>query len=120
MRVNLVGPEDIAVITPYFAQARKIRLLLKQAGIEGIMVCSVELIQGQVRPHLPQCQLSYHINVRLFVGAARHHRVYRSEQPRFALLRREIHPWFCRKSAPIQWYVSVFPGIARHALVVWS
>lgn len=39
------------MITPYYAQARKIRLLLKQAGVEGTTVCSVELMQGQVRAH---------------------------------------------------------------------
>ncbi|KAH9930501.1 P-loop containing nucleoside triphosphate hydrolase protein [Epithele typhae] len=45
-----VRPEDIAVITPYHAQGRKIRLLLKQSTIEGVTVCSVEQIQGQERP----------------------------------------------------------------------
>ncbi|KAH9930514.1 P-loop containing nucleoside triphosphate hydrolase protein, partial [Epithele typhae] len=44
-----VRPEDIAVITPYYAQARKIRLLLRQSTIKGVTVCSVEQIQGQVR-----------------------------------------------------------------------
>ncbi|KAH9930534.1 P-loop containing nucleoside triphosphate hydrolase protein [Epithele typhae] len=45
-----VRPEDIAVITPYYAQARKIRMLLKTSKIEGVTVCSVEQIQGQERP----------------------------------------------------------------------
>ena len=43
-----VGPEDIAVVTQYHAQVLKIRKLLRQAGMEGITVTSVENIQGQV------------------------------------------------------------------------
>ncbi|KAH9930517.1 P-loop containing nucleoside triphosphate hydrolase protein [Epithele typhae] len=40
----------IAVITPYHAQGRKIRTLLKKSKIDGVTVCSVEQIQGQERP----------------------------------------------------------------------
>ena len=55
--VLCAGPEDIAVITPYYAQTRKICLLLKESGIEGVTVCSVELIQGQV------CRCIYNTSV---------------------------------------------------------
>ena len=37
------------MITPYFAQIRKIRKLLKTANIQGVQVASVEEFQGQVR-----------------------------------------------------------------------
>ena len=45
-----IGPEDIAVVTQYHAQVLKIRKLLRETGIpKGVMVTSVENIQGQVR-----------------------------------------------------------------------
>lgn len=43
-----VGAQDIGVITPYFAQSRKIRKLLQKERIEGVKVSSVEDFQGQV------------------------------------------------------------------------
>jgi len=41
--------KDIGVITPYNAQAGKIRALLRKFKIEGVKVGSVEEFQGQVR-----------------------------------------------------------------------
>lgn len=40
---------SIGVITPYHAQAMKIRALLKKSGYDGIKVGTVEDFQGQVR-----------------------------------------------------------------------
>ncbi|KAI1789430.1 P-loop containing nucleoside triphosphate hydrolase protein [Ganoderma leucocontextum] len=46
-----IRPEDIAVVTQYHAQVLKIRKLLRETGIaKGVMVTSVENIQGQERP----------------------------------------------------------------------
>ncbi|TBU41757.1 P-loop containing nucleoside triphosphate hydrolase protein [Dichomitus squalens] len=45
-----VRPDDIAVVTQYHAQVLKIRKLLRDSGIQGVMVTSVENIQGQERP----------------------------------------------------------------------
>lgn len=42
------GAKDIGVITPYFAQVRKIRTLLRKANINDLKVASVEEFQGQV------------------------------------------------------------------------
>ncbi|RDX46185.1 P-loop containing nucleoside triphosphate hydrolase protein [Lentinus brumalis] len=44
-----IRAEDIAVVTQYHGQVMKIRKLLRQAGLEGITVTSVENIQGQER-----------------------------------------------------------------------
>ncbi|KAI0634733.1 P-loop containing nucleoside triphosphate hydrolase protein [Trametes polyzona] len=44
-----VHPRDIGVITPYLAQARKIRMLLKREDINDLQVASVEEFQGQER-----------------------------------------------------------------------
>ena len=38
------------MITPYYAQMRKVRMLLKREAITGVKVASVEEFQGQVRP----------------------------------------------------------------------
>ena len=38
------------MITPYYAQMRKIRMLLKREAITDVKVASVEEFQGQVRP----------------------------------------------------------------------
>ncbi|KAM5541781.1 hypothetical protein V8D89_004510 [Ganoderma adspersum] len=46
-----IRPEDIAVVTQYHAQVLKIRKLLRESDIpKGVMVTSVENIQGQERP----------------------------------------------------------------------
>jgi len=44
-----IYPEEIGVIAPYRAQVRKIRELLKHAGLSDISVGSVEQFQGQER-----------------------------------------------------------------------
>ena len=43
---------SICVISPYHAQVRKIRQLLRQAGLVDVKVGSVEEFQGQVRVQL--------------------------------------------------------------------
>ncbi|OJT08299.1 hypothetical protein TRAPUB_838 [Trametes pubescens] len=48
-RQHPVRAEDIGIITPYYAQVRKIRLLLRKEHIEGAKVGSVEEFQGQER-----------------------------------------------------------------------
>ncbi|KAI0634732.1 P-loop containing nucleoside triphosphate hydrolase protein [Trametes polyzona] len=48
-RSHPVQGAEIGVITPYFAQVRKIRLLLRRENIEGVKVGSVEEFQGQER-----------------------------------------------------------------------
>jgi helicase MOV-10 len=42
-----IADQDIGVITPYHAQCRKIRMVLK-AFADGVKVGSVEEFQGQV------------------------------------------------------------------------
>ena len=44
-----VEAKDIGIITPYFAQIRKIRTLLKKSNIQDTKVASVEEFQGLVR-----------------------------------------------------------------------
>ncbi|KAI0062682.1 P-loop containing nucleoside triphosphate hydrolase protein [Artomyces pyxidatus] len=44
-----IDPADIGVITPYKAQAKKIKALLKEVNLEAITVGSVEQFQGQER-----------------------------------------------------------------------
>ncbi|EIW51636.1 P-loop containing nucleoside triphosphate hydrolase protein [Trametes versicolor FP-101664 SS1] len=48
-RQHPVRAEDIGIITPYYAQVRRIRLLLSNECIEGAKVGSVEEFQGQER-----------------------------------------------------------------------
>ena len=48
-------PREIGVITPYHAQARKIRQLLEHAQLSGVKVGSVEEFQGQVRALSSPC-----------------------------------------------------------------
>ncbi|RPD55534.1 P-loop containing nucleoside triphosphate hydrolase protein [Lentinus tigrinus ALCF2SS1-7] len=48
-RSHPVRAQDIGIITPYFAQSRKIRKLLQKERIEGVKVASVEEFQGQER-----------------------------------------------------------------------
>ncbi|RDX46171.1 P-loop containing nucleoside triphosphate hydrolase protein [Lentinus brumalis] len=48
-RSHPVRAHDIGVITPYFAQSRKIRKLLQKEKIDGVKVASVEEFQGQER-----------------------------------------------------------------------
>ncbi|KAI0824891.1 P-loop containing nucleoside triphosphate hydrolase protein [Trametes gibbosa] len=48
-RRHPVRAEEIGVITPYYAQVRKIRLLLRDQHLEGVKVGSVEEFQGQER-----------------------------------------------------------------------
>lgn len=46
--VILIADAEIGVITPYYAQSRKIRATLKGVA-DGVKVGSVEEFQGQVR-----------------------------------------------------------------------
>ncbi|KAI0691003.1 P-loop containing nucleoside triphosphate hydrolase protein [Cerioporus squamosus] len=48
-RSHPIRAEDIAVVTQYHGQVMKIRKLLRQAGLDGVTVTSVENIQGQER-----------------------------------------------------------------------
>ncbi|KAH9849037.1 P-loop containing nucleoside triphosphate hydrolase protein [Lenzites betulinus] len=48
-RGHPVRAAEIGVITPYYAQVRKLRLLLRRRSIEGVKVGSVEEFQGQER-----------------------------------------------------------------------
>jgi superfamily I DNA and/or RNA helicase len=43
-----LDPEDVGIITPYKAQSRAIRELLKVAKLSDISVGSVEQFQGEV------------------------------------------------------------------------
>jgi helicase MOV-10 len=75
-----VGPEDIGIITPYHAQAQKIRrLLLTTSGkYSDIKVGTVEEFQGQVgRSRLGNLALN---SVRT-AGTTSHHHVHRTQQP---------------------------------------
>ena len=45
---NCIGAEEIGIITPYYAQMKKIRTLLRHEQIAGVKVASVEEFQGQV------------------------------------------------------------------------
>ncbi len=47
--IPVVDAEEIGVVTPYKAQLRAIRELLRSAGLKGVSVGSVEKFQGQVR-----------------------------------------------------------------------
>ncbi|CDO71156.1 hypothetical protein BN946_scf184845.g26, partial [Trametes cinnabarina] len=44
-----IRAEEIGVITPYYAQVRKLRLLLRRENIDDVKVGSVEEFQGQER-----------------------------------------------------------------------
>ena len=45
----VIDAEEIGVVTPYKAQLRAVRELLRSAGLKGVSVGSVEKFQGQVR-----------------------------------------------------------------------
>jgi hypothetical protein len=73
MLVSL-GPADIGVITPYHAQAYKIR---QKLSLPDITVGSVEEFQGQVSS--PENYLPYGCGY-TSVGTASDHHVYGSKQ----------------------------------------
>jgi hypothetical protein len=94
-------PQDIGVITPYHAQAKKIRQLLSGEDIKDTQVASVELFQGQVfRSRCTRC-LSF--SVFAILGTDRHHHVDRKKHPGSDLARSEAHPRLRRQPTAVQW-----------------
>ncbi len=88
---TLADAHDIGVITPYFAQSRKIRKLLQKEKIDGVKVASVEEFQGQVR----SCPLKAHVwslTATLVTGTKGHHHLHGSQQQGPLELRREVQP----------------------------
>lgn len=70
--------KDIGVITPYHAQVRKIRKLLRDAGYADVDVGSIEIFQGQVRRQLSI--MHRHMSILTgHAGAQGYHHLYRSE-----------------------------------------
>jgi hypothetical protein len=86
--------KDIGVITPYHAQAKKIRQLLSGEDTKNTQVASVELFQGQVfHFRCIQCLL---FSIFVILGTNRHHHVDRKKHPGPNLTRPEAHPRFRR------------------------
>ena len=42
-----MDPKDIAILTPYNAQAAEISKCLAQRGVKGVTVCSITKSQGE-------------------------------------------------------------------------
>ena len=98
----LTEPRDIGVITPYHAQVRKIRRLLRESNFEDVKVGSVEEFQGQVRRHLRLSTRAYIPLTHRVAGAARDHCLHCPKQWRPACLRRQVRAWVPVESASVQ------------------
>ena len=90
------------MLTPYFGQTRKIRKLLKEAGMVDVKVGSVEEFQGQV-PTIVLClSVVYFTESRVCPGTAGDYRVDGTQQRGAAHVRREIYTRFLGEPTSVQ------------------
>lgn len=90
------------MIAPYHAQVRKIRKLLKEAGMVDVKVGSVEEFQGQVPTTVLCLSVVYFTKPRVCPGTAGDYRVDGTQQRGAAHVRREVHTWLLGEPTSVQ------------------